>query len=464
MCVGMELLRDAASPEAFHNSSERFDDSKCYPDTRVAVLTKIMDWIIGRIACAAYIMWLFGPAGAGKSAIAQTIAEMCHDRGILLVSFFFSRSDPKQNNVKPLAPSLAYQIAVNIPQVKSMIEGIVAHNPAIFQSSFKVQFNTLIMEPLIRVFETQIIFYTRMPYLVIIDGLDECTDVNIQRHILDTIANALSRFRHRVPVMFLVSSRAERDISLTFSTPAFQGITSRIALDDTYQPAADIRRHLEGGVAEIKKTHLHQASIPLTWPAGEDLKSLVDKSSGQFIYAATIIRYIRHSDHNPTDNLKIILGLHPRSSPTTNGEGKVTADMPFAELDALYKGILSRVKDIQVTLRLLGVLLLSAFPYSTPEDIAGLMFLDCGDVFRLLVDLPSVVMVRDSDYDIKFLHASFGDFLLDQERSEQYHIDPGLMFTELSFFGLRHLDQYPGEYVLVLLHRNMHLYFNIFSN
>ena len=145
------------------------------------------------------------------------------------------------------------------------------------------------MEPLIRVFETQIIFYTQMPYLVIIDGLDECTDVNIQRHILDTIANALSRFRHRVPIMFLVSSQAEQDISLTFSTPAFQGITSRIALDDTYQPAADIRRYLEGSFAKIKKTHLHQVSIPLTWPAGEDLKSLVDKSSGQFIYAATII-------------------------------------------------------------------------------------------------------------------------------------------------------------------------------
>ena len=452
MCVGMELLRDAASPEAFHNSSERFDAPKCYPDTRVAVLTKIMDWIIGRIAWVAYIMWLFGPAGAGKSAIAQTIAEMCHDSGILLASFFFSRSDPKQNNVKPLAPSLAYQIAVNIPQVKSMVEGIVAHNPAIFQSSFKVQFNTLILEPLIRVSETQIFLYTQVPYLVVIDGLDECTDVNIQRHILDTIADALSRSRHCVPLIFLFSSRAERDISLTFATPAFQGVTSRIALDDTYQPAADIQRYLEGSFAEIKKTHLHQASIPLTWPTGEDLKSLIEKSSGQFIYAATIIRYIWYSDHNPTDNLKIVLGLHLRRGPTTNGEGKVTADMPFAELDALYKGILSRVKDIQVTLRLLGVLLLSAFPYSTPEDIAGLMFLDCGDVFRLLVDLPSMVMVRDSDYDIKFLHASFGDFLLDQERSEQYHIDPGLMFTELSFFGLRHLDQYPGEYVLVLLH------------
>ncbi|KDR76677.1 hypothetical protein GALMADRAFT_21178, partial [Galerina marginata CBS 339.88] len=72
-----------------HNSSERFDPPKCYPNTRLAVLAKLMDWIIGKVGWEGYFMWLYGPAGAGKSAIAQTIAEMCQSNNTLLASFFF---------------------------------------------------------------------------------------------------------------------------------------------------------------------------------------------------------------------------------------------------------------------------------------------------------------------------------------------------------------------------------------
>ena len=37
-------------------------------------------------------LWLYGPAGAGKSSIAQSISELCDEAGILDASFFFSRS------------------------------------------------------------------------------------------------------------------------------------------------------------------------------------------------------------------------------------------------------------------------------------------------------------------------------------------------------------------------------------
>ena len=39
------------------------------------------------------VLWLYGSAGAGKSAIAQTIAEMCTELGLIVASLFFSRSD-----------------------------------------------------------------------------------------------------------------------------------------------------------------------------------------------------------------------------------------------------------------------------------------------------------------------------------------------------------------------------------
>ncbi|KDR70107.1 hypothetical protein GALMADRAFT_76504, partial [Galerina marginata CBS 339.88] len=235
-------------------------------------------------------MWLYGPAGAGKSAIAHTIAELCRANGILLASFFFSRSDPKRNNVRPLAASLAYQVAVNVPEARSLIESIVENDPAIFQQSFQAQFKALIVDPLMHINKLGII--SRMiPYVIMIDGLDECADANVQRHILETTAT-LSSYGNSIYLMFMFSSRPEQEIRLTFSTSAFEGVTTRIALADTYQSEADIRIYLEGSFSEMKKTHLQKELIPPTWPETNDISSLVDKSSGQFIYAATVIRYI----------------------------------------------------------------------------------------------------------------------------------------------------------------------------
>jgi adenylylsulfate kinase-like enzyme len=54
-----------------------------------------MDWL-NDDEKTTFIIWLYGPAGAGKSAILQTIAEMCTRLQILLASFFWSRNSHGQ--------------------------------------------------------------------------------------------------------------------------------------------------------------------------------------------------------------------------------------------------------------------------------------------------------------------------------------------------------------------------------
>ncbi|EEB94165.1 hypothetical protein MPER_07068, partial [Moniliophthora perniciosa FA553] len=68
------------------------------------------------------ILWLYGPAGAGKSAIAQTVAETAREENILVASFFFSRADSKRNNPKYIFLSIAYQLAHSIPELREPIE------------------------------------------------------------------------------------------------------------------------------------------------------------------------------------------------------------------------------------------------------------------------------------------------------------------------------------------------------
>ena len=68
--IGIDRLMEAVSPNAFYDSDNRPDPPKCHPKTRVAVINKIIDWATGMIDTNAFILWLYGPAGAGKTAIA----------------------------------------------------------------------------------------------------------------------------------------------------------------------------------------------------------------------------------------------------------------------------------------------------------------------------------------------------------------------------------------------------------
>jgi uridine kinase len=139
-----------------------------------------MKWIKWEEDIDAFIMWIYGPAGAGKSAIAQTIAEMCEEEMLLLASFFFSRNDPSRNNVNPLIATIAYQITLNIPQVRDTILGAIEHDPLIFSKSLPVQFKSLIVAPLQPLVDAGFFNEPTSRRLVIIDGLDECSDPKVQ--------------------------------------------------------------------------------------------------------------------------------------------------------------------------------------------------------------------------------------------------------------------------------------------
>jgi hypothetical protein len=403
------ILRHATATAAFHNSKERFDPPKCHPNTRLAVLTKIMKWIKWEEGLDAFIMWVYGSAGAGKSAIAQTIAEMCEEM-ILLASFFFSRNDPSRSNANPLIATIAYQITSNLPQVRDVIFGAIERDPLIFSKSLAVQFKSLIVAPLQSLAETGFFTQPTSRRLVIIDGLDECSDPKVQRNILEVLGSANQQ--HRLPLIFLFASRPEQHISLAFSTGISPSITTCIALDESYLPDEDIRLFLTDKFQEIKSTHRLRTYIPPQWPLPDVLEQLVRNSSGQFIYASTVNNYVSSIRHKPTDRLDIVLAIRPPQK-----------DLPFAELDALYTHIFTGVEEIEPVLEILSLLLIS-FP-SPPRlpTIEEFLSLQPGDVELYLGDLSSLVDIGP-EQQIKIQHASLTDFLLDSTRSKEFWIDP----------------------------------------
>jgi cytidylate kinase len=93
-------------------------------------------------------MWLYGPLGVGKTAIAQSLAELCFDMNILAASFFFSRMAADCSHSTLVIATIAYQLCLSIPEVKSYIEAAVERDPDILRLSLEAQVQKLIIPSL----------------------------------------------------------------------------------------------------------------------------------------------------------------------------------------------------------------------------------------------------------------------------------------------------------------------------
>jgi hypothetical protein len=403
------------------------DPPKCHPNTRTAVINKIMDWILGLGVDDqnAVILWLYGPAGAGKTAIAHNIAQRCDLEKLLLAGFFFSRSDPTRNTAKSLIATIAYQISINIPGTGEKIFCAIQRDPLILTQSLKAQVAALIVEPLREPLEVGYFSAPTSRRLIIIDGLDECDTPAMQCSILQVIS--LLFHEYHLPLLILLASRPERHLTHAFTTGFLPGSHTTLALDNGYIPGDDIQLFLTDSFRQVKDTHPMRRYLDHLWPSVDVLEGLVKKSSRQFIYASTVVKYVSSIHHQPADRLNVVLGVQPP---------RHAREMPFGELDALYTHIFTSVEDRETVLLILGFYLASncqwdIYPCTNLNigDLEHFFLLSRGDIEMLFGDLNSLVIISNFQPYIRLLHASLADFLLDPARSKEFYVDLSKIHT-----------------------------------
>ena len=148
----------------------------------------------------------YGAAGAGKSAIAHSLAEICDKSECLLATFFFWKTAAERSSITRFVATIAYQIARAIPASRSHIETAVDADPMIFHQSIDSQLAKLIIEPLRRLHSTGFDFKDS-PFVIIVDGLDECQGTDMQSGLVKSLAAAFcgSPFC----ILILIASRPE---------------------------------------------------------------------------------------------------------------------------------------------------------------------------------------------------------------------------------------------------------------
>ncbi|KAJ3534763.1 hypothetical protein NMY22_g6776 [Coprinellus aureogranulatus] len=324
---GWDMLVQNTAPNALLDSSALFDPPRCDEDTRREVIGDIMDWVYER-ETPNRILCMTGAAGAGKSALQQTVAEECQKLNIFAASFFFSSSDASRNVVSRVIPTIAYQLGLLHPNIRSYIGRSVDNDPLIFNKSLNTQAAVLITAPIQGLGKDQL---KAIPFLIFIDGLGECSDEDHQRDLLiafrKSIAEDGDHFR------LFIASRPEWAIRSALEDGGhLHAHASYLRLSDDYDASNDIRLTLRTRLREIgSRSGGFRAREP-TWPSPEDVESLVSLASGQYIFAKTVIRYVSERRSSPVERLKAGLSW------TADGSNTIK---PFAALDILYKNVLS---------------------------------------------------------------------------------------------------------------------------
>ncbi|KAJ3554413.1 hypothetical protein NP233_g12426 [Leucocoprinus birnbaumii] len=389
--AGLQVLLDASIPEAAHDSFARYPPSRCHPATRTDYIEEILAWgqRADHTAESRRLLWLKGPAGVGKSAIAQTCAESLGQR--LAAAFFFSRPNARDDPNR-FFTTIAYQLATNHKPYREILDALLRDNLSLVTKSIHQQFQHLIATPIRQLVEQGFVFEGQ---IIIIDGLDECQGHDFQRDIVQIIANSLKN-----------------------------SICDYMEITVTRDDDQELRQYLKDGLGEVQLTH----SLLSSWLSDDDLEKLVELAAGLFIYAATVLRFIgQPSPSGPEGQLRAVLALYEH---TFNGSSpRFNSKHPLSELDTFYTLIMQQIPQeiLPVTLKIL--LATAYFPRyrDVPPaiEIAKVLGLSESQLRNALCQhLQSVLTLvtikpREGapELVIRFYHNSFMEFLHDESRS-----------------------------------------------
>jgi len=416
---------------AAHNDWLHQHEDHCLRDTRVELRKQIMDWC--EDPDSKCIFWLNGMAGTGKSTISRTIAWELAGKKRLAASFFFTRGKKDLSHSRMFFTSIAAQLAYSLPVLRASISDAIDNNADIFQQGLREQWNQLILDPLKNA-PTQSI-----QLVIVIDALDECDNMQDIQLILQLIEEAKDLDTVRIKIFF--TSRPEIPIFDGFrqlSGEAYQDfILHNIPLDTVNE---DIATFFRQKLPPLKAKH----GLGTPWPGEQIIEQLVERAAGQFIYAATTVRFIRDGIDGPEEQLSLILNATKSSlSATEHLDGIYTTLLQHSVLGNGKRGYQECEELAQGFRQVVGSIVVM-FDTMPARNLAQLLEIPFKMVTRTLDSLRSVLHVPENGRQtVRSLHLPFRDFLQDPQRcsNPRFRIDEKERHTSLFRKCMVHISQ-----------------------
>ncbi|KAJ2924103.1 hypothetical protein H1R20_g12990, partial [Candolleomyces eurysporus] len=340
-------------------------DSACFPGTRLRVIRNVNTWARSDITTDSepHVRWMHGYVGSGKSSISQEVCDTSERDDRPVISFFFFRNAGDRSKIWRLATTLANQMASVIPQTEPFIREAVQANPALLAPgeggvSLRARMQCLVYAPFKAVVQRKkrVRALTRGPFLMVLDGLDECNNKDEVQELIDGML-AFFNENPLIPLRVFVTSRVEEHIHSRLNVPAVRldNLVDHCSDDDI---ATFLKVLFDDGCRRnaIVRAYVQQHG---EWPTPKDRRKLVRYIGGSFVFASAVFNFIMamntESSHPvaPMDRLPLALKMNPG-------------------LDGLYAQTLSRSKHLPHFSEIISTIALLDAPLPT-SGIAELL-------------------------------------------------------------------------------------------
>lgn len=390
--------------------------SEYLPGTRIGLLSDSWDWMNDTgMTTAAKFFVIYGAAGTGKSTFAHEFCRQLRDKSLLGAWFFFLRGDPNRGSVARIVPTIAYQLARSQPAFLSHIATAAREYRDRYQSgSLEEQFESLIMKPLESV-QAQSLNLPKRRVVIVLDALDEADGdlISLLKSLKKTVEKQ-DFFR------IVITTRPEPVVTNAFTQAEVDTNSKRVIMEKIPRDTVDgdIRIFLESRFEFLRFGKELIDSHP------EAIAVLTERAEGLFIYARTVMNYLKEIKtlEVSTDKLAEILA------------GNIGTD-GMSELDKLYLFVLqnayddSAMKNQRVNKRVTTVLAgLVLDGQVTPEVLGPLMGLTEKEIITTVEDLRSILSCDGEDLQTgvsRPLHLTFREFLADDKRctNSAFYVD-----------------------------------------
>lgn len=486
------LVVPSIHPDLFHRlqtarGARRGRAIPCAPNTRAELLDRITLYLLSpalndsTTSAEDRICWLVGSPGIGKSSIARSLVNTLGDRAV--ASFFCSSSSRDTSDAKKIIPTLVAQLAQR-QNWQRFRDALTDALPAQADSSsfigrkagLDAQFQKLIVEP----FAATTLL---KPAVIVIDGLDECVDIDLAAKFITYLGRCLEKLPANLK--FFISSRNDprlrRGMDLVDAMckagkedlePPPQSV-KRIDLDaaeyDDFTQR-DIGTYLRSGFAKYKGLTSPPSSTKaeaayndvFSFPREDELRRFVTKCMGlPFIVASTIFKHITSKDAaDPRERMRRFFNLRLTDVPF-NGN----ADAKVQRLNQVYAHVVSVTLDdarresksketpelYDEVRTVLGCSMVAQRPLSI-NALADLLGLEPSTVRATLDRFRAVIpMPRDENEELTVFHDTWRTFVAVASRKPP-HTGPIIPALDLRVY-LAKMTVRTLTYLVERLHR-----------
>ncbi|RXW22711.1 hypothetical protein EST38_g3129 [Candolleomyces aberdarensis] len=441
-------------PDASHSRNRKTSppDSECFPGTREEVVQDITTWadamestpatnegVIGATPVAVvvytptpHIYWLHGFAGSGKSAISLKIANVFEGSCRLLASYFFFRNAGNRCTLNGFAATLSSQLASALPATVPLLDAALRTDPGLLNHrvSLTRQMERLVYGPFRAVMQGDVLEETRAkgPFIIIIDGLDECED---KRGVEELIDQMLDFFEEHptIPLQVFIASRVEQHIRARLEV---DGV--RLSDINSYKTRGDINKFLQASFhAVAKRDRVIRAYVRVhgEWPTKSDMYHLGEHIGESFVLASSIFKFI----------------IHPATEddPSTPME-RLPRTLQMNGLDSLYIQTISRSQHLPHFRNIISTIVLLREPLPI-AGISSLLGIEAFEVVRVLLNLQAIIRVPGTDEEgsVTLCHTSLRDFFTTEGRSGSFFVPPSF-HLHLSYHLISSIFENLGVY------------------